>query len=223
MSNVMPINPASESNDEQRLIAFGLSTTVLHNALTPGAGRARGRSAFALSTTPGTDIYHDTMEQLAFLLVPHGWTPVNVGGQPRLLHPDAVLSFTLASATNVANADHRKSPRAHGKGTATRNALAASPAQEIALFELPETARDAKLVAAAEAAPFWMLLHERTPVGLSLEFSRPSAMTLSGTVYEWADRIAVPHLDVDGDLSIFDADDNNDDDDGDFDVPVERL
>ena len=221
MSNVAPINFAHESGDEHRLSAMGLSTTLFHTALTPGTSRARSRSALALRSSPGNDIYHDTMEQLALMLSPKGWTLVDVEGQPRLLHPEGSMSFTLASATNVANPDCRKAPRTRGKGPATRGSLAAPSFQVVPLFDLTGTSNDASLVASAQAAPLWILLHERTATGLNLEFARPSAMTDGGSVVGWADTIAVEALDIDGDLSVFDRSD--DDTDGDFDVSVERL
>jgi hypothetical protein len=219
MSNVISFSPASEPSDEQRLNDLDLSSSLFHTALTPGASRARNRTALALRTTPGNDIYHDTMEELALMLTPQGWQPVVVDGQPRLMHPQGTMSFTLASAINVAHPDRRKSPRTRGKGPATRSSLAAQPPQELSLFDLAESIDDTVLVEATRNAPFWMLLHERTSTGLNLEFARPSVMTAGGTVTDWVDNIAVPPLELDGDLSVFDNPDNDDD----FDVPVVRL
>ena len=219
MSNVTSINPAETPEDERRLNEFGLSSPLFHTALTPGTSRARGRTALALLTTPGNDIYHNTMEELALMLAPEGWQPVDVDGQPRLLHPDGIMSFTLASATNVAHPDRRKSPRTRGKGPATRKSLAIQVAQDFALFDLPDSSKNTALVAAAHQAPLWMLLHERTGSGLNLEFARPSVMTPGGTVTAWSDSIAVPALHLDGDLSAFDGPDGGED----FDVPVARI
>lgn len=221
MSNVAPISPAQESNDEQRLNSFGLSSTLFHTALAPGTSKARSRSALALRTSAGNDIYHDTMEQLALMLAPMGWTPVLVEGQPRLLHPDRFMSFTIASATNVAHPDRRRSPRTRGKGPATRHSLATSAVQDMPLFDLPGATIDPSVVAVAAKSEFWMLLHERTAAGLSLEFARPSDMTTGGSVVGWADSISVGAFDVDGDFSIFDG--SVDDNDEDFDVRVERF
>jgi len=219
MSNIFTISPAETPDGEERLNEFGLSTTLFHTALTPGVSRARGRTALALRTTPGNDIYHNTMEELALMLAPQGWQPVDVDGQPRLLHPDGMMSFTLASATNVAHPDTRKTPRTRGKGPATRNSLAAHVAHDLALFDLPDSPKKSVLVAAANSSSLWMLLHERTPTGLNLEFAQPSAMTPGGTVIAWADSIAIRPLELDGDLSVFDDPDGSDD----FDVPVARL
>jgi hypothetical protein len=219
MSNVISISPANEPSDEQRLNELGLSSALFHTALTPGANRARNRTALALRTTPGSDIYHDTMEELALMLTPEGWQPVVVDGQPRLMNPQGTMSFTLASAINVAHPDRRRSLRTRGKGPSTRNSLAARPAQELSLFDLAESVDDTALVAATRNAPFWMLLHERTSEGLNLEFARPSVMTAGGTVTDWVDNIAIPPLNLDGDLSIFDSSENDDD----FNVPVVRI
>lgn len=215
--------PAS-SNDESRLNALGLSLEILHTALRPGLSRASNRGVQALSSSPGTDIYHDTMEQLALRLAGAGWAPVLVGKgkQPRFLHPDGLLSFTVASAVDVANPDRRKRPRTL-KGPATRDSLGAPSVDEWALFTDPEAERAAERAQIAESAPLWFLLHERTDRGLKLEFSRPVGMTGTtgrGVVHDWDDRIFIPFLDLDGDLSVFD--DPNDGEGG-IDVQVEPL
>lgn len=213
---------SASSNDESRLNALGLSSELLRTALQPGLSRARSRGKRALLSSPGTDIYHDTMEQISFRFAEEGWEPVEVDKQPRFLHPEGLLSFTVASAVNVANPDRRKTPSTK-KGTATRNALGTNPVDEWALFTDPEAERAAERAQIAKIAPLWFLLHERTDRGLKLEFSRPSGMTGTtgrGVVHDWDDRIFIPFLDADGDLSVFD---DPNDSDGDIDVPVEPL
>lgn len=207
--------PAGDG-DERRLNSFGLTTETFHTALRPGLSRAANRTAMALPSSAGTDIYHDTMEQLALALADAGWKLVWVDRQPRLLHPDALIAFTLASGTNVANPDRRKSPRTRKKGKATRNSLATPQVEAFPLFDEPDVEQDSALVAAAAQAPLWFLVYERTDRGLNLEFSRPAEMTESGEVMAWQERILIGFLDLDGDLSIFDNPNN-----GDFDVPVE--
>ena len=206
-----------EPNPEGGLDAFGLSTEIFHNGLRPGASRAANRTALALDSTPGTDIYHDGMEQLAQLLYPAGWRLVMVDGQPRLLHPDRVVAFTISSGINVGQWNMRM-PRTRRKGKATRLALAPQEHHPSLLDDLEYESME-ELVAAAQNAPLYFLLVERTVQGngLHLEFSRPSEMTDGGSVNNWADRIPVGFLDLEGDLSVFD----NPDDGDEFDVPVE--
>ncbi|PWK90332.1 hypothetical protein C8D88_101348 [Lentzea atacamensis] len=210
---------ATPPDGERRLRAFGLSTDIVHTALRPGLSRAANRTSMALRSTPGTDVYHDAMEQFHLLLADAGWRLVYVKQQPRLLHPKGVRSFTIASGSNVANPDRRQQPRTRRKGQATRDSLAGPRAELMeALFEVPATPQDPNLVAAAEAAPLWLLVHERTERGLNLELSRPAKMTSSGVVTEWDDRIIIGFLDLDGDLSIFD---DPDDGTGPYNVTVE--
>jgi len=205
-------------DDERRLKAFGLSTELIHTALRPGLSRATNRTSMALRSTPGTDIYHDSMEQLHQRLSSTGWRLVHVDHQPRLLHPTSLISFTIASGKGVADPDRRRIPRTRRKGKATRESLAGPRVQIPALFEVPEIEQEEELVAIAEAAPLWLLVHERTDRGLNLELSRPAEMTASGIVTDWEDRILIGFLDLDGDLSVFD----DPDEDG-IDVAVEPI
>ncbi|MFZ2173326.1 MAG: hypothetical protein WAW17_04700 [Rhodococcus sp. (in: high G+C Gram-positive bacteria)] len=93
----------------------------------------------------------------------------------------------------------------------------------LALFAVPAAEQAAERTQVAKGAPLWLLLHERTDRGLKLEFSSPAGMTGTtgdGVVNDWDDRISIPFLDLDGDLSVFD--DPNDDEGG-IDVQVEPL
>ena len=212
----MTTAPRFEHDHEQRLAAFGLSSAILHDGLRAGATRAANRSALALATSPGTDIYHDGMEGLAQFLAPDGWRLLPIDMQPRLVHPEGILSFAVSSAINVGRANLR-APRTRRKGTATRNSLGPGPSIPT-LFET-DAEQLAELQRTAEKAPFYFLLFERITVvrpGLLLEFSRPAAMTDGGSVVAWGDRIPVPFLDLEGDLSVFDEPGDQE-----FDVAVE--
>jgi hypothetical protein len=207
-----------DSNDENQLSAFDLSSEIFHNGLRSGASRAANRSPLALDSTPGTDIYHDGMENLHRILKPLGWRLVMLDQQPRLVHPDGIVSFTISSGINVGKTNMR-TPRTRKKGPATRNSLAA-PDLSPSLFEDADSELAAQLVAAAKKAPFYFLLCERVTRGgngLVLEFSEPAGMTKGGSVNEWGNRISVPFLDLAGDLSVFDEPDDGDG----IDVPVE--
>lgn len=198
------INSSFESNDEKRLNAFDLSTEIFHNGLRPGASRAANRSSLALESTPGTDIYHDGMENLHRILKPLGWRMVPVDQQPRLVHPEGLVSFTISSGINVGSANMR-TLRTRKKGPSTRNSLA-TPHFSPTLYDDSDEEMAARLAQAASEAPFYFLLCERVTQagnGLLLEFSEPAGMTEGGSVNAWKDRIAVPFLTLDGDLSVF--------------------
>lgn len=193
-----------ESPDDDKLAEFGLTTTIIHDALRPGGSRAGNRSALALPSSPGTDVYHDGMEGLHRLLKPLGWNMAHVDGQPRLLHPDSAVSMTISSAINVGAVDMRL-PRTRKKGPATRKSLAPQDLLE-GLFADIDAELQARIDDTAKEAPFYFLLWERISVGgngLALELSRPGAMTPGGSVNDWTDRIQIPFLNLDGDLETF--------------------
>lgn len=204
------------SDDERRLEAFGLSTALIHSALRPGLSRAMNRTAMAMNSTAGTDIYHDSMEQLHLHLAEAGWRLVYVDRQPRLLHPEGLLAFTMAKGENVANPDRRIRPRTLPKGKATRESLTPQGSRIATLFGAESETEE--LEQAAERAPLWLLVHERTNRGLKVELSRPAQMTQGGVVDDWAERIILGFLDLDGDLSVFE---NRGD--GGIDVDVQPL
>lgn len=207
-------------DDERRLEAFGLSTGRIHDGLRRGAERAANRSSHALKTAAGTDIYQDGMEDFARLLTADGWRAVEVDGQPRLLHPMGALAFTISSGINVGGADLREGPRTRRKGKATKGSLVPQ-APHPSLFGDEDAVGSAQLVAQALAAPFYFLLCERAPRGggVYIELARPAGMTEGGSVNEWSDRIRVGFLPLEGDLSVFDP--QNDDGPDEFDVSVE--
>jgi len=209
-----------DHDDERRLEALGLSTELIHNGLRRGAERAANRTSYALKAAPGIDIYFDGMEDFAQLLAQTGWRLVEVEGQPRLLHPENIVAFTISSGINVGNSGLRVAPRTRRKGPATRNALAPKQSDPM-LFEDENFVDDSELVARAVGAPLYFLLCERSSRGdgLHIELARPSGMTDGGSVNEWAERIGVPFLPLEGDLSVFDQPDDGPADE--FDVPVE--
>ena len=218
MSLITAASPA-ESDDEQRLATFDLSSAIFHDGLRRGASRASNRSLLALESSAGADIYHDGMEDLHRLLKPLEWRLLLMDGQPRLVHPEGKLSFTVSSGINVGRANMR-TPRTRKKGPATRSSLAA-PELSPSLFDDLDAKFALHLARAAEKAPFYFLLCERVNKGsngLVLEFSQPAGMTDGGSVNEWGDRIAVGYLEIEGDLEVFGDPDGYDDK---FDVSVE--
>lgn len=219
----MPINlntTPSQRDPDGRLASFGLSSADIHTALRPGASRANNRTSHAPRSARGTDIYLDGMENLSQIYASYGWREVYVEGQLRLLHPDHLISFTVAAATGVSRGvGLQVQPHTNRKGKSTRKSLARLDNGTMSLFEGEEDfVSDSALVSAALEADLWLLLHERTDRGLHLEFSRPAEMSKSGMVNGWAERIPLPFLELEGDLSDFNP---PDDGDGDVVVPVE--
>lgn len=217
--SIMTALPNHE-DDERRLEALGLSTALIHNGLRRGAERAANRTAYALRTAAGTDIYQDGMEDFAQLLAAGGWRKIEVDDQPRLVHPNGTMSFTISSGINVGSADLRRGPRTRRKGKATKNSLVPQP-EHPTLFEGENGLDASALIVQPIDATFYFLLCERAHHGggVHIEMARPAGMTRRGSVNQWADRIRVGFLQLGGDLSIFDQSDLEGPDE--FDVPVE--
>lgn len=214
---IVNLFPQDQPDDERRLAELDLSSSDFHTAFRPGLNRAINRSELAPPNAAGSDLYNDTFELLAQILVARGWRKTVVIGQPRVIHPDGKCQLALSSAKDVADPDHRVSPKTRRKGPATQLSLdtdVRKSQQPLPLAEWVEN--DDELPPKLKEAPLWFVLYERDGGFLQLELGRPSGMDDSNRVVDWSDIIHIAALDGIGDLSIFDLDG-----DGGIDVPVE--
>lgn len=189
--------PGGASVGHARLREFSLSAEVLVDAVRRGAQRGACRSALALPSAAGTDLYHDTMEDLAQALTRRGWARITVASQPRLEHPDGLLAITVSSARGAGVPASR--PRTHRKGPATQNYLARVPAQD-ALFDLDDPA-DAPPRGTVPEADLWFLLLDRYDGYVTAELSRPSEVNAAGQVVGWSERVLLPSVRTDGEVA----------------------
>lgn len=216
----MTIHAAEPSghDDEQRLNELGLSSALIHDGLRRGASRASNRTAKALASSRGADIYYDGMEDFHILLAENRWSTAEVRQQPRLFHPEGLASFTLSAGKNVG----LKNMRTDRKGPATGESLAEAPFVPSLFPDLDAVLLEKR--ASREClhqVPFYLLVVERIGgerPGLRIELAQPSATNNSGCVVVWGERIKVQFFDLDGDLSAFDDPDADGGDE--FDVPV---
>ena len=214
---IVNLFPKDQLDDERRLAEFDLSSGDFHTAFRPGLSRAVNRSELAPPNAAGTDLYNDTFELLAQILVARGWRKVVVMGQPRVIHPDGKCQLALSSANDVADPDHRVSPKTRRKGPATQRSLDTDLPKSQVPLPLPEwVENDDELPPKLKEAPLWFVLYEREGSFLQLALGRPAGMDDSNRVVDWSDTINIAPLDGIGDLSVFDLDG-----DGDIDVPVE--
>lgn len=206
------------SDDERRLNELGLSSALIHDGLRRGASSANNRTAKALASSRGIDIYYDGMEDFHILLAEVGWSMAEVRQQPRLFHPEGLVSFTLSAGKNVG----RKNMRTDRKGPATRESLANAPFvpslfPDIDAVILEERAKRER----ANRVPLYLLVVERIAgerPGLRIELAQPVEANDSGCVVGWGERVNVQFFDLDGDLSVFGDPDADGDDE--IDVPV---
>ncbi len=214
---IVNLFPQDRPDHERRLADFDLSSSDFHTAFRPGLSRAVNRSKLAPPNAAGTDLYNDTFELLAQILVARGWRKTVAMGQPRVIHPHGKCQLALSSAHDVADPDQRVSPKTRRKGPATQRSLDADLPKAQLPLPLPEwVANDEDLPRNLKEAPLWFVLYEREGSFLSLELGRPAGMDASDRVVEWSDIIDIAPLDGVGDLAVFGPDGE-----GDIDVPVE--
>ena len=173
-----------EQSADERLAIWGLSTSLIHDALREGFARSRGRSALAPSPTPAMDVYGDGFETLAQMLVPLGWKNTPVKNQPRITHPDSLVTLSITSAHNVGK--QKSMPITNPKGSATRNALARN--EEGTLFNLVTD------IQRFSTPPLYFIVYERVEDNLNIEISQPCNMDSSNCIDNWTDRIILPTL-----------------------------
>ncbi|MFD8769523.1 hypothetical protein [Microbacterium oxydans] len=216
---ILNLFPQEGAGDEDRLAELDLYSSDFQTAFRPGLARAINRSELAPPNAAGTDLYNDTFELLAQILVARGWRKAVVMGQPRLLNPDGKCQLALSSAEHVSDPDPRVSPKTRRKGPATQHSLDNDRPKSQLPLPLPEwVENDDELPQKLKEAPLWFVLYGRKPRSnfLQLGLGRPARMDVSDRVVEWSDLINMTGLEGVGDLSAFDLDD-----DGDIDVPVE--
>lgn len=208
--------PHSSPDDELRLVEFGLTSEDFHVAFRPGLSRALNRTELAPPNAAGTDLYNDTFELLAQILVARGWRKVVITGQSRLIHPDGSLQLALSSAVGVADPDPRVKPKTRRKGPATQRSLDDDATKALQPLPLPEWMDEDALPTKLKDAPFWFVLYERQGNSLDIALGRPAGMNNAHQVITWTDGINIARLNGDDDFAVFDGID-----DGGINVPVE--
>ncbi|WP_146236324.1 hypothetical protein [Curtobacterium sp. MCBD17_023] len=198
------------SSDEDLLRHYGLSSSLVHDALRRGTSRALSRSGFANAGAENTDIYHDGSEDLRKSLARSGWVVATVENQKRIVHPEALMSIVVASADNVgAKGDPRRQPLTREKGPATLNSIRKTQqADGQAFFQLPGIPDPDPVSpeALAAVAPLWMLLHQLEERTLLLELSEPAGFRVDRRVNTWRQRIHLQPLVLEDDFDFdFDA------------------
>jgi len=184
MSDAAESIEQSDPTASERLAAWGLSPELIHDALRSGFARSQERSSLAPPATPAMDVYGNGFEELAKILTLQGWDYEPVKNQPRLTHPDRLVTLSITSASGLGS--EAAMPITNSKGPATRQALAHS--NEGTLFEL-DTHDDE-----CATPPLYFIVYERKEDVLCLEISRPSDMDASNRIVRWTDRIFLPAL-----------------------------
>lgn len=186
---------------EARLARLGIEARLLNRAL------ERGEEEFARTTDNcppggrGHVRWTWTVAGLREGLVPRGWS-----------RDDSTLNFVVSSCKTLRIATSRadeltgresgtRQPRTKNKGLFTIQAIEKNEQLDLlaALFGKDglgaESKRDAALK--QDLQETWFLLYYRGQDRMQCELSRPSR-TEAGRIVEWAERILLPDVDLDG-------------------------
>lgn len=213
VSLLQPNQVFQDHTAEQRLLEFGLTVSILSDALDRAAAMAADTTEFDSKSHWGNVMYSKTMRFLRESLSLQDWD----GGQPenqmRLWSRKYNILIIHSLGDELVgdpNPDAIPSPK-HPKGPATARVIEGSKPQEpeFGLFELIELPE----VKEAEAdLPVWILLYRVEDERIVAELSRP-ALFANGRVVSWAERIVLPDIIRGGEIALDDP----------FDLPTEGV
>jgi hypothetical protein len=179
-----------------RLEELGLTPEDLDYALRGADAEARTWSPSAPPIMPGLARWAKTNELLRLRLLPRGWSQDNPRLMPRTISPGrthAIVATAGDAATGVLNANPTTR---YAKGTETVKAVEANIqlAFDFAgLFNWPAPSDDGT---PEPALGTWLLLYNAGETEIRAELSLASAISATGFVGAWRERIILPAIDL---------------------------
>jgi hypothetical protein len=174
-----------------RLAELGLSAEDLDFALRGADAEARTWSPAAPPIMPGLARWGKTNELLRLRLLPRGWWQDNPKLLPRTISPDrshAIVATAGDAATGVPGANPTTR---YAKGIETARAIG----RNIQLaFDLPGLTDwpDSD----GDPVETWLLLYDVTPERIRAELSLAGAISDTGFVGAWRERIILPVIEL---------------------------
>lgn len=181
-----------------RLAELGVTPEDLDYALRGADAEARMWSAAAPPVMPGLTRWAKTNELLRLRLLARGWSQDNPRLMPRTISP-ARTHAIVATAGDAATGLPAANPTTrHAKGIETVKAIELNVqlAFDFAgLFNWPEPSDYAS---PGDALETWLLLYNAAETQISAELSLASAISATGFVGAWRERIILPVTDLSG-------------------------
>jgi hypothetical protein len=203
-----------------KLHQLHLSEATIRESVLRGFVRRQSCTAFHPPSYPGTVQWAETHQALRGLLAPRDWTPDDSRNYSRVVSPDRTFSVTVATGDGHTGKRGAAEPRTkYPKGSETKVAVQTN----VNIDQLSLWPREDAPVAemSAELRDLWILLIATDEHEIRYELSRPNGQDTAGRVVSWSERIIFEPIDIDS-ISA-QRDDEDDADDGGFDVPVERI
>jgi hypothetical protein len=207
-----PAPTHDEADVDGRLSTFGLEATVLRDAIGAGEAERRTCTAFDPRILGGVMAWGRTIRALRERLVPNGWTSESFRGLEVVVSPDRRIAITVSTG------DDRTGLRGPAPFTKYRRGFAFQEAMRNGLqlplpgFEQP-TRED-------EPENLWVLLISRGAEEIRCELSQPNVIGPDRRVGFVGERIILRPIPTDTTALIGNEDDG---DEPDLDVPIERI
>jgi hypothetical protein len=210
----IPSTAVTGAAAQTRLAAFGLSESVLRQAVQLAFERADD----CVSTHPlsfrGTTAWAEIISQLRLLLAEGGWTVDRPSNLELVAHPENRIAVGVAAGTSQTGIDDGLSPRTRTpKGSATETFVDRNQQLSFAVVDQDFAA----VLGENPQRATWLLLHyyDATNNEIRIELSLPSEMR-GAAVVSWEERLILEPLPWDGSPVEYDDEDEQ------VDVQVQR-
>jgi len=207
-----------------KLHQLGLNEKTITDAVLRGIVARQSCTSFDPPSYPGTHQWAQTHRALRELTAPRDWTPDDTRNYSRVVSPDRTVAVTVATGddhTGVCSTPERpvSEPRTkYPKGTETKTAVDTN----VSIDQLSLWPReDSPTPETPKLQDLWILLIATDKHEARYELSRPNGQDTEGRVVSWSERIIFEAIDIDS-IPAKRDDDDDEGEDG-FDVPVERI
>ncbi|MEU2266587.1 hypothetical protein ABZ568_09140 [Streptomyces olindensis] len=206
---------------QDRLAALGMKVEYCERAIRAGEAARREATPTEPPTAPGLRDWIARVGMLRHTMITEeGWTPLNHKNMALVVNPGQTIAVgVLAGDAGTGWPAPIKPKSRYPKGQAFANAVAGG---DLTLFSNEEAGHPEVLEPETiEALDLWLLLTHRVREGDTVtvfsELSRPQAVSASGYIVDWLDRVILPRLTFEAVV----IDDGRDD--GSIDVLVEEI
>jgi hypothetical protein len=183
---------------EQRLAELGLRSETLIDVLRQGELQRRMASPLDPPSAPGVAAWARSVRALREQLIPSGWTPSDRFNFSTVVSPDGALAIAVATGDDgTGDSSPEVNPRTkYRRGPTYARALA----RNVQLELFPET--NVPSDPTNESTVTWILLRRSTSDAIYAELSRPLRLGEDERVSEWAERIILGPINLDGDVEV---------------------
>jgi hypothetical protein len=184
---------------DSRLLELGLTVNVLHEAIRIGEVHRRGCTLNDPLSVPGIVAWARTVRGLRELLLPDGWTRFDDHKIPLVRNPTKEIAIAVATGNAGTGNIDVVSKTKYPKGPATIAAVKQNVDQ--LAFEFYHDMTDTISQKQTSDCLTWVLLFSRCRDEIRCELSLPSKIGEDGRLENWDERIILPSIPIDIEVS----------------------